>query len=279
VKVPGYAAAPLSTSDFCLAKYEMRDVSGVATSTATGAPHANQSRDSAKTMCDDLNGSTSYYGLASAAQWQTAARNASLQGENWTGASPGSGQLIRGHSDNAPGFACDSVHEYVGAGGSAGSCVAEGTPTLAQRRTFYLDNGEQVWDLAGNFNEVVDYPIFTHRGVPGKTGWPGALVDVNSDILYTSLSDDVNISATGMDIRRGLFAPPDATWTHASHKIGGIALGNCASAPCGDHTDNAIARGDNYGANAGWSGLFAAWLQVATASTNGYFSYRCVYQP
>ena len=256
----------------------MRDVSGVATSTATGAPHSNQSRDSAKTNCDNLNVSGSYYGLSTAAQWQTAARNASLQDQNWTGGSPGSGWLMRGHSDNAPGFACDSVHEYVGAGGSAGSCTAEGAPTFVQRRTLYLDNGEIIWDLAGNFNEVVDYPTFTHRGVPGMTGWPGALGDVNSTIVYTALTDDVNVSATGMDTRRGLFAPPNETWTHATHKIGGIALGNCASAPCSDHTDNAIARGDNFGANAGWSGLFAAWLQTATGSTNSYFSYRCVYQ-
>ncbi|MBV2168164.1 MAG: hypothetical protein KUL82_05595, partial [Bdellovibrio sp.] len=143
IRVPqltGYAA-----QDFCVAKYEMKNVGGVATSAAAGLPWVDISRgDTAATaggawkVCKDLG---AQYDLISNAQWQAIARNIEAVPSNWSGGAVGLGGFSRGHTDNSPSsaLAADS-NDDNGCVGTGESCT--GTVWNLQRRTHRLNNGE-----------------------------------------------------------------------------------------------------------------------------------------
>jgi hypothetical protein len=276
VLVPGNSTIGINTTDFCLSKYEMRnDGSGNPISSATGEPWRNVSQISAYSECPTIG--TGYH-LATAAEWQTAALNSSTVGVNWTGGSPGAGALVRGHSDGSPGVVCDSVQEYVSTSVASGNCPsAEPTPTTSQRRTHYLTNGEVLWDMSGNLNEWVDWDNnkgIVHSGKAGATSSGKSKHDVNDETVYTAL--------TGLDVYQALFRPADPSWNHANHRIGAICPSpdDGAQHPQQDlNDDRAVARGDNYGGNGGWAGLFSAWLQTNRTTPNFWIGFRCAWSP
>ena len=119
-----------STSDFCVAKFEMKAVTSNPTggsaslansgngnitvfdaslwpdSRPDGTPFVRIQQRQAIQMCDRLNSGTASdgsgpYQLLSNAQWQTLASNITSVASNWSGGSIGNGKLARGHSDNA----------------------------------------------------------------------------------------------------------------------------------------------------------------------------------
>jgi hypothetical protein len=120
--------ATYGTTDFCVAKFEMKAVTsnptiGSATlansngdvgynaswfpdSRPDGTPFVNINQRQAVLMCDKLNpvaNGTGPYQLITNAQWQTMAANIENVAANWSGSNPavGVGQIARGHTDNA----------------------------------------------------------------------------------------------------------------------------------------------------------------------------------
>lgn len=137
------------TSDFCVMKFEAKDQSGTPVSASAGTPWVSITQPDAIAKCDSLG--TDFH-LINNAEWMTIATNIADISANWSGDSPGLGELSRGHSDNNPSTICEAdsndQNAYV-----EGSCTGASTGTFNQKRTHILSNGQIIWDLAGNVSE------------------------------------------------------------------------------------------------------------------------------
>lgn len=140
VLVPGNTT--FGTSDFCVAKYEAKNVGGMAVSQAAGTPWVSINQTDAITAAA---AACSGCHLITEAEWMTVATDLYNVASNWTGGAVGSGSLYLGNNDGVPGTpldaSADDTNGYYGTGNAAGS---------DQRRTFYLSNGNVIWDLTGN---------------------------------------------------------------------------------------------------------------------------------
>lgn len=180
------ANSTYSTSAFCLAKYEMKVANndgtpvfdgfngGVALDVSLykpesrphGIPWVKILQADAVAECASLG--TGYH-LATAKEWQVAAREIEGINANWSGGTPGNGGLFSGHTDSAVSAtaiadghavtgstllsAGDGTDPYVGTGQNATLSFGSGKE---QKRTFVLLSGEEIWDMSGNARDFVD---------------------------------------------------------------------------------------------------------------------------
>ncbi|MFA5346407.1 MAG: SUMF1/EgtB/PvdO family nonheme iron enzyme [Candidatus Omnitrophota bacterium] len=140
---------------FCVMQYEARNVSGIATSTASGVPYVSVTQTQAAAACSAL-GSGSH--LITNAEWMILARDIESVGSNWSSGTVGSGNLARGWAANtsygdtwtnsavAPSTGSSCLYNTA-----ADTCGATGT--FLYRRTHTLSNGQTVWDMSGNVYE------------------------------------------------------------------------------------------------------------------------------
>jgi hypothetical protein len=163
----GYVRIPtnsdLSISEFCVMKYEARNVNGVATSQAAGLPWVGIARgldgtssNSAWKACKDLGNG---YDFLTNAQWQAVARNIESVSSNWSnGSNAGSNALNQGHSDYTPGNTLTaSTDDDPCSGTDNNHCATNTHSDFSQKRTHTLSNGEIIWDIAGNVWEMVQH--------------------------------------------------------------------------------------------------------------------------
>ena len=170
----GYVAVP-SNSDvgvdngFCVMKYEAKnDGSGNPISQAEATPWVSINQADTKAACRSLNtemndndidndtGDNGTYDLISNPEWMTIARNIENVDSNWTSGTKGTGCLFRGNvgatlpcdgpSTDQVNSGYDGLNPHFGLGRS-------------ETAKLTLDNGEEVWDLAGNIREWVDWSI------------------------------------------------------------------------------------------------------------------------
>jgi prepilin-type N-terminal cleavage/methylation domain-containing protein len=143
IVVPGNAT--FGTNDFCVMKYEAKNVGGVATSVASGTPWVSISQTSA---ISTATAACAGCHLITEAEWLTIAHDVLNVASNWSGGSVGSGYIYSGHNDATPGNSLEASTDdndgYIGTGQSG---------TSSQRRTLTLSNGEVIWDLAGDVYE------------------------------------------------------------------------------------------------------------------------------
>lgn len=160
IAVPG--SSTYGTSDFCVMKYEAKNVGGVATSVAAGTPWVSISQNTllaagsvAKTACTGCD-------LITEAQWMTIAKNVISVASNWSSGTVGTGYVFFGHGDSAPNspLAADTndSNGYFGETNVGGN----------QRRTLTLTNGEVIWDFSGNVWEWTQGQVT--GGQPGVAG-------------------------------------------------------------------------------------------------------------
>ena len=179
----GYISVPPNalygiTEDFCVAKYEMKNVTGIATSEPLGTPWVSISQTSAKTACTALGAG---YHLITNDEWMTLARNIENVPTNWSGGSVGSGLLNIGHSDNSPANAlAANADDVVACQGTGETC--SNSVWSAQRRTHVLSNGQIIWDFAGNVWDWIDWNVLTDKASPGG-GW----IEINTATPTTSM--------------------------------------------------------------------------------------------
>lgn len=242
--IPVPALAPYTTSDFCVAKYEMKSVGGTATSIPSKSPWVSITRDDAVTRCQLLG---TGYQLISNNQWQTIARNIETVGWNWNGGVAGTNAMSRGHSDNAPASAlvadADDNNACVGTGQTC-----DGSTWNQQRRTNKLTNGEVIWDFAGNVWEWTrdDY------------------VDLGVNPAISAAWNECSaLSATN----KGLFCSANGAW-NSTQGIGQV-YGSSAGA---------VLRGGYWDSGAG-AGVFSAALSLAPSGTDTHIGFRCVFVP
>jgi len=157
IPVPG--SGTYHTKDFCVMKYEAKNVGGVATSQAALVPWNNVNQTmaiaAAATACSGCH-------LLTEAEWMTVAQNVLSVASNWSDGAVGSGYTYSGHSNAQPNnsLAADTNDSNYNFG--------ETYNDLWQRRTFTLTNGQVIWDLAGNLWEFTSEVSISDR--PGIAG-------------------------------------------------------------------------------------------------------------
>lgn len=236
IGVPGNTT--LGVSDFCVAKYEMKNVSGVATSQAAGTPWVSIIRTNAITECRALGGN---YDMLTNAQWQTIARNTELVDSNWTLGSVGSGCLFRGNVgiDDACGY-------------DAAADPADRSIDTDSKAILTLSNGSEIWDLSGNVWEWVSDPIDGSTLSPslGAAGWRE----------FTEIPTFFPSSDTG---NRTLFGP--LTSSYGSAEAVGQLYGGSAGAVLRGGTWVSVTTG----------GAFVVNLVIGPGTATTSYGFRC----
>ena len=263
----------LGTSDFCVMKFEAKNVSGVPTSQAALAGWNNIQIGPAKTNCKNLTspGGTANYDLISNREWLTIAYDIEQVASNWSGGSVGSGEIARGHSDQTwsskTNLAVTNESDpYNGTGNSSSS-------GWNQKRTQTLSNGEVIWDFAGNLWEWVDWTengqLVTYSGhsfsVPLS---PGCTITSWTEIA-SGLSSCAGL--TEIDVIPNYNSSNDPDLGRASG-FGGFINNVQVS---GQFTG--IRGGASYNGNA--TGIYAISFGNSYSNTSEGYGYRCVYRP
>lgn len=141
-----------TAAGFSVMKYEAKDDgSNYFTSVAAGLADQDHDIFDGPTTCQALGDG---FDLITETQWLALANEIYSQAGNWTGGAVGSGVLYRGNTDGSATSAASSDDNdgYYGTGNSASDSDNAGKE---QRRTHVLANGQIIWDVSGNYEEIV----------------------------------------------------------------------------------------------------------------------------
>lgn len=147
--IPVAANGLHTTKDFCVMKYEARNNSGNAVSQEGVTVWANITPLSAFNECSTVAEAATYaadgsFALISNDEWMTLARDTEIQPENWPSGMVAQGCFKSGNS------AAPTACSYNGSNPESGAS----RNSLANLK---LSNGQEIWDLAGNVWEFVDW--------------------------------------------------------------------------------------------------------------------------
>lgn len=250
IAVPGNATFG-TAGGFCVMKYEAKDVSGVATSQASGTPWVSISQVTARSIATSACAGCQ---LMTEGQWMTIAANILSVPSNWSGNAVGSGSLYIGHSDNSP--ANTLAASASDADGYNGTSNASGN----QRRTMTLSNGEVIWDFSGNVSEWTTGTIAGGQlpGLSGDSSFSGRLWNT-SGLLMNGLPATSQPSA---------ISPNVATWS--SQGLGRLYTNYS------DTNDRAFRRGGAYNEGTSTVGLLMLNLSASATSTVASTGFRAV---
>lgn len=290
------ASSTYGTSDFCLAKYEMKVSQndgtavfdgyngGVAldvnlykpNSRPDGIPWVKILQANAVSECASLG---SGYHLATIKEWQVAAREIESVNANWSGGTAGVGGLMTGHSDGAisatavaNGLAVsgslllsakDGLDAYIGTGQDSSLAYGSGKE---QKRTFQLISGEEIWDMSGNARELVD--IDGQGGTLNYTGPTSAnFYELNSSQFSSMIATAT--SSNSVALSASLFLPSNSLYNHVNNKIGKVYMNANAQ------TLRVVGRGGNF-SSGNSPGLYAADFDQANSGLSSSAGFRCV---
>lgn len=238
-----YGNSALGTSDFCVMKYEAKNVGGVAVSQAAGTPWVNISQTTAITTAQAACGGCR---LLTDAEWVTIAADVLSVKYNWSGGAVGSGIIYQGHVNNNPASALaastDDTDNLNGITGGTGTVSGNNNS-----RVLYLSSGDAIWDFPGNVREWTAATLTTSQiGVSGDAAFnwrewtlgslnlgnlptssrPSTLASYTNPITGTSLS-----GITSWDSTKGLgriYANYADAAAHALTRSSDWASGNTA---------------------------------------------------
>lgn len=235
----------LGVDAFCVMQYEAKnDGSGNAVSQAGGTPWVSINQAGAKTECTSLGAN---YDLISNPEWMALAHNAEAQDANWSNGTVGDGCLFRGNNGT------DDVCGYDGANPESGT----GRDTKAKH---VLSNGDELWDLAGNAWEWVDWSLGG-----GLTMGPTSCT-LNAWTEFPVVACDALAAADYM--------PDNPSGQIVSIYNSDFGLGTFIAST----GDAAVLRGGAWvhGTNAG---AFTLNLHGDASFPSPYIGFRCVYRP
>lgn len=207
IPVPG--SVTYGTSDFCVMKYEAKQVgaTNVPISEAAGSPWVNISQTDAATYSANVSGCTGCH-LITEPEWMTIAQNVLGVASNWDSGTIGTGYIYSGHNDGDP--ANSLVANTVDTDGYYLTSNISGN----QRRTLILSNGEVIWDIAGN---VYDWTSGTTQSPEVKPGITGA------GYAYREWTDITNLGTLAVNASPlGTGLTNASTW-NSTNGIGTIA--------------------------------------------------------
>lgn len=190
-------------------------------------------KDNAKEYCKNINGH-----LITNNEWMTIARNVEKIEANWCdrngtncGFAPGTKHkiLANGHSDD--------LNEPTSSAGGSGALVADddskpcsGTTSdgsnicggkSSQKRTLTLDNGNIIWDFAGNVWQWVDAEVERGKQPESKTNGVTDFGWLRSDFTPGSDPSVITDNGTGPNLGYDAFRPSNPTW-NANNGVGRI---------------------------------------------------------
>ena len=266
VPVPG--DPDYGTTDFCVMKYEAQCASAASgqgcllsdlpsTTLNANFPWTIINHPDAKGRCEALG---SGYRLISNDQWMTVSGNIAGVASNWSKGTVGTGQIFQGHSDNSPGFRCNTSTDDSLAYVEGADCTFLGASggeddEASQRRTHTLSNGSVIWDLAGNVAEWVDY--FQLSDKPGTVnGWEPYNLNHGSNSLPLSR----------------LIPTTKSYWDNSWLSLSGLGQLHVGELTSGGAMD----RGGDRLSSTG--GIFHARLRFDEFYTGTLHGFRCTYQ-
>ena len=238
ITVPGDSA--LGTGDFCVMKYEAKNVGTVATSQAALTSWTSISQINSRNNCSTFG---SKYHLITNAEWTTIARNAEANSINWNSSVVGSGYMFLGHSDGSPASTLNvsNTSNYYDQ-----TLNVEGS---GQKRILILNNSEIIWDFSGNVWEWNNNTCSQGDPWYSTAGW---LEWTNSNVNGTEKTLGGSIgnynSANGVGMYYG-----------------------CTT------NGNGFLRGGAW--NFGTGGAFFILLGNSPGSVDTLWGFRCVYTP
>lgn len=251
VAIPGNSEYELNS--FCLSKFEFLSSSGL--------PKTFVTLNEAKAECLSLGAG---YSLTSNSQWQVAALNIMNESKNWSVAnslSHGNMMSIAPWQILPPGQDSDPCHGYTSV-----TCSQENWHE--KKRTFKLNNGEVVWDLAGNAWEWID-------------------VDA-SPIGSLLLNYETLVSQFDLSVYNGKYVlPPGKTTGDILHHFGTSISHSCGSDGCNlgyailngvSSPDYHLTRGGGIGSSRR-DGLLSTFAFVGSHHKSNERGFRCVFQP
>lgn len=256
VQVPG--DSDYGTSDFCVMKYEAKNIDFSPVSEITGLPWETINQADAISTCAALGND---YHLMSNEEWMTIAANAANVSSNWTGYNVGVGMLYIGHSDNDPSSVCaadaDDSKAYVET-----DCIGKGAGAdneLSQRRTHSLSNGQVIWDLSGNVREWISFSESLDKPSPLVSNY----IEFTQPIVgSTSLPLNHLIPTQGIK----------AFWSDAWNSNQGIGMARIGTSGTG----GALTRGGGFmGGNR--NGLFRFRIDQDASTAVNTLGFRCSY--
>ena len=255
------------TPDFCIMKYEAKNVSNSPASNATNTPWVSISQQDAKTECASLGRG---FELISNDQWMTVAANIAENAGNWCNSaggncgaqgqsiSPGavsSGSLIinRGHTDRSINTACDARYDNV-----RDDCAIQ-SPSKAflTKRTHRLLDGGVVWDLSGNVWDLTSYYNEIYK--PNANGGYGS---------YSTLTGSAKMPLSDLIPTSTVKSYWDDTWSSNQ------GIGEYYEGPAGT---GALWRGGYYSSSE--AGIFGSWMGFDATFTSAEVGFRCVSRP
>ena len=196
-------------------------------------------------------------------EWQTVARNIELVSGNWGGGTVGSAQgLSIGNSTSTSALAA-SVNDNQACTGITQTC--DGRTWHTQRRTFTLNNGQVIWDMAGN---VWEWMKDDNAHKYGTSVWMDGLGSAGAHRERHTLT----LGATLLALRdaKAQFGPAGDYSALSTGPHGGLGQALI------DTNAGTVRRGGAYGGK----GLFSVDLSnnpTTHVRSNGGF--RCVYHP
>lgn len=248
-----------TNSPFCVAKYEMKNESGIAKSQSTGTVWTSISQNNARTACSALG---TGYGLIKNEEWMTIAREIESIDQNWSGGTVNSGTLNIGWASHAGNFtnttAAPTTDVNCLYNTGANTCGNSGLHLL--KRTHSLDNG-LIWDLSGNVWEWVDWNVLNNKAYRSSDGNP-----IGAFLEWTAIDSNIN-NTDPMPVNS--WQANEATLTTAN------GIGTYYANLNG--VGGAAGRGGshNNGSNAG---IYSLGFSYTPDTPLGHIGFRCVYR-
>ncbi|SMF60005.1 hypothetical protein [Pseudobacteriovorax antillogorgiicola] len=246
IKVPGNSS--YGTTSFCVMKYEAKDEDSLPISFHYRTPWLNLSQDQAKKRCESLGPG---FHLLTNEEWMTLASDIASVDSNWVGGIAGIDGLIQGHSSGNPSAVCTVVppdKAYLN-----GTCLAEESGPVSQRRYFTLSTGESIWDLSGNASEWVDYQA-TAKPHPG-----------DRSLLFSEVEGSPSLPKEALVPVSESSSHWDKAW-NSSPSIGQYIPGLGG-------VGGALRRGGDWSS----AGLFQADLRLSPHESDRKTGFRCAY--
>lgn len=247
--------SPDSESDFCVAKFEMKNKDGVAVSESQGLPWTEITQVEAKTKCLSLNNNSAGYDLISNSEWMITAKDIEKTPGNWTEGVVGLGKLFRGHSDNSPSAPLEGFEDT----NPYHATLDNSESGKEQRRSFQLSSGEIVWDMSGNVDEWTDWSQGGTAPTPGPT------------ICLGQRNQLPLVQCSGLSLSDYLPGNPaqKENYNWSSFGVGEFYGG----------LGGAALRGGKWNTTNARAGIFTLRLLYSANDSEEDIGFRCVYRP